>query len=57
MKFNYSEIEVKLTEKNSGVLTNSVIEIKFPKAGGQVDLAQYVKNSRGSFRKIGRAHV
>ena len=46
----YSVVQVKLTEKTSGVLISPEVVLKLPRGGGQVDLAQYVNNIQGTFR-------
>jgi hypothetical protein len=42
-------IEVELTEKNPGVLTYPEILLKFPKGGGDLDLAHYLTGKQGTF--------
>jgi hypothetical protein len=42
-------VDVILTEKNPGVLSQSPIRIRLPRGGGAVDLAQYTTERQGSF--------
>ena len=46
---SFVPIALRLKEKTSGVLTDPEIEIKFPRGGGQIDLAQFVKDQQGTF--------
>ena len=48
--FIFAPIKVTLEEKASGVLTEPVVRLEFPKAGGEVDFSKYVKNDRGTFK-------
>lgn len=46
---NFAPIIVTLTEKNSGVLTDSPIQFEFPQGGGMIDLAEFVTGKPGTF--------
>lgn len=46
---SFAEITVFLVEKNSGIVKNEAIKIQLPKGGGEIDLAQYVTDLKGSF--------
>ena len=48
--FIFAPIVVKLEDKTPGVLTEPMVRLQFPKAGGEVDFAKYVKNDKGSFK-------
>jgi hypothetical protein len=45
----FSPVRLQMKERNSGVLTQENINIQFPRGGGEVDLAQFVTDKRGSF--------
>lgn len=46
---SFSEVTVYLVEKNEGVVKDSAIKIEFSKGGGEIDLAQYISDRKGSF--------
>ncbi|MGZ5279710.1 MAG: hypothetical protein ACXWC9_07205 [Pseudobdellovibrionaceae bacterium] len=46
----FSALTVRLVEKSPGVLIDSEVEVKFPRGGGEIDLAHFVKGQSGSFR-------
>lgn len=48
--FMYAPISVRLEEKSPGVLTEPALKIEFPRAGGEIDFAKFIKNDKGSFR-------
>ncbi len=48
--FIFSPITVQMKEKNPGVLTDPLIRIEFPNAGGEIDFSKYVKADRGTFQ-------
>jgi len=48
--FNFTNIEVILEEKTKGVLTEPLIRIEFPNAGGEIDLSRYTQGTKGTFR-------
>lgn len=48
--FMYAPISVRLEEKSSGVLSEPALKIEFPRAGGEIDFAKFIKNDKGSFR-------
>lgn len=45
----FRELTVRLTEKNPGVLREPVMEIRFPKGGGQLDLSKFTSGNPGTF--------
>ena len=45
----FASIKVRMVEKTSGVLVDPEIEITLPRGGGQVDLAKFVRDQRGTF--------
>lgn len=45
----FAEVTVTLKEKSPGTLKDGDIKIKFPRGGGQVNLADYVTDKAGSF--------
>lgn len=45
----FSEVSVILKEKNPGVVKGGEIKIKFPRGGGEVNLADYITETPGSF--------
>lgn len=47
---SFSVIKVRMVEKTPGVLIEPEVEIKFPRGGGEIDLAEFVKNQQGTFR-------
>lgn len=47
--FSFSEVQVHLKEKFTGVLKSPHIEIQLPSGGGQIDLADYLTGRRGTF--------
>ncbi len=47
---SFSAIQVRLVEKTPGILVEPEIEIKFPRGGGEIDLANFVKDESGTFR-------
>lgn len=49
-QMSFSAIQVRLVEKNPGVLIDPEVVIKFPRGGGEIDLAQVVKDQAGTFR-------
>jgi hypothetical protein len=49
-QISFSSVQVRLVEKNSGVLIDPEITIKFPRGGGEIDLAHFVKDQTGTFR-------
>lgn len=49
VNLNFSEITVKIVESTPGVIKNKSVEIKLPKGGGEIDLADYVLDEQGSF--------
>lgn len=48
--FNFAPIQMTLEEKSEGVLVDPSITFDFPNGGGEVDLAKYVQNTKGTFR-------
>jgi hypothetical protein len=46
----FSPLKVRLVEKSAGILMEPEIEIKFPRGGGEIDLANFVKDQQGTFR-------
>ncbi len=46
----FATIKVRLVEKTEGILVEPEIELKFPRGGGEIDLAQFVKEQSGTFR-------
>ena len=46
----FAPISVRLSEKTEGVLAAPELRLNFPKGGGQVDWAKYIKADRGTFR-------
>lgn len=47
---SFSVVKVRLVEKTPGVLVEPEVEIKFPRGGGEIDLADFVKAQQGTFR-------
>lgn len=45
----FAEVSVILKEKNPGVVKGGEIKIKFPRGGGEVNLADYITETPGSF--------
>lgn len=45
----FADVKIILKEKNPGIIKNEEVEIQFPRGGGQVDLADYVLDQRGSY--------
>lgn len=45
----FATLNLRLTEKNPGVLKEPVMEFQFPKGGGQIDLSQVVSGNPGTF--------
>lgn len=45
----FAEVNVILKEKNPGVVKGGEIKIKFPRGGGEVNLADYITETPGSF--------
>ncbi len=45
----FSEVNVFLVEKNSGIVKDEAVKIELPKGGGEVDLAQFITDEKGSF--------
>lgn len=49
----FAPARIKLIEKTSGVLVEPEIEIRLPRGGGEIDLAQFVKkNVQGTFKVL-----
>jgi len=46
---SFSSLTVRLVEKSPGVLIDSEVEVKFPRGGGEIDLASFVKGQSGTF--------
>lgn len=47
---NFVPLKVRFVEKTEGLLNEPEIEFKFPRGGGEIDLAQFVKDQSGTFR-------
>jgi hypothetical protein len=45
----FAEVSVIIKEKNPGVVKGGEIKIKFPRGGGEVNLADYITETPGSF--------
>jgi hypothetical protein len=45
----FAEVSVILKEKNPGVVKGGGVKIKFPRGGGEVNLADYITETPGSF--------
>ena len=45
----FAEVNVIIKEKNPGVVKGGEIKIKFPRGGGEVNLADYITETPGSF--------
>ncbi|MNK91718.1 hypothetical protein D3C87_1118320 [compost metagenome] len=45
----FAEVSVILKEKNPGVVKGGEVKIKFPRGGGEVNLADYITETPGSF--------
>lgn len=48
-EINFSEVNVFLVEKNSGLVRGTAVKIELPKGGGEIDLAQFITDEKGSF--------
>lgn len=48
-EINFAEVNVFLTEKNSGIVKEEALKIALPQGGGEVDLAQFISEQKGSF--------
>ncbi len=48
--FNFAPIQIVLEEKSERVLVDPSITFDFPNGGGEIDLAKFVQNSKGTFR-------
>lgn len=46
---NFTFVDVILTEKNSKVLVQPEIKIRFPRGGGEIDLSNYMGSRAGTF--------
>jgi hypothetical protein len=47
--FNFAPVIVYFREKTPTVLTEKAIKFDFPNGGGEIDLAKYIRNERGTF--------
>lgn len=45
----FAEVNVIIKEKNPGVVKGGEVKIKFPRGGGEVNLADYITETPGSF--------
>ncbi|MDG0815609.1 hypothetical protein [Bdellovibrio svalbardensis] len=45
----FSEVNVFLVEKNADIVKGEAIKIELPKGGGEIDLAQFISDQKGSF--------
>ncbi|HEY1079167.1 MAG TPA: hypothetical protein VGE46_03685 [Bdellovibrio sp.] len=45
----FSDLQIFLVEKNSGVVAGEAVKISLPKGGGTVDLSRFITNKQGTF--------
>lgn len=45
----FSNVKVRLTEKNPSIVKKSIIEVEFPRGGGELDMSSYLTGNQGTF--------